>query len=68
MPWDPADNTYAGSAAIPSLTIAAGTANNAVVDVGGAFAQATLNDNFADIATKLNAILVALRDAEIIVE
>lgn len=68
MPQDPADNRYAGSAAIPNLTIAAGTADNVVVDVGAAFSQATLNNNFADVAAKLNAVLAALREASIVVE
>jgi len=33
-----------------------GTANNALVDVGGSFTQATLNDNFATLAAKIDAL------------
>lgn len=40
-----------------------GTANDTVSDVGGAFNQATLNNNFADLAAKINAILTALKNA-----
>lgn len=34
-----------------------GTANDTVTDVGGAFNQATLNNNFADIVAKVNYLL-----------
>lgn len=34
-----------------------GTANDALTDVGAAFSQATLNNNFADIAAKINYLL-----------
>ena len=54
-------------AAIASLTDSTtGTANDAVADVGAAFSQATLNNNFADVTAKINAILTALRAAKII--
>lgn len=53
-------------ASIASLTAASGTADNTVADVGAAFSQATLNNNFADLAAKVNAILVELRKAGII--
>jgi len=52
--------------AVTDLTAASGTADNTVVDVGAAFAQATLNNNFADLAAKINAILVELRKAGIV--
>lgn len=51
---------YAKAAAITSLTAAAGTANNTVTDVGATFDQAVLNDNFKDLAAKINEILVVL--------
>ena len=51
---------YAKAAAITSLTAASGTANNTVTDVGSSFDQATLNDNFKDLAAKINEILVVL--------
>lgn len=53
-------------AAIVSLTAASGTADNTVADVGGSFNQTTLNNNFQDLATKVNAILTALRTAGIV--
>ncbi len=34
-----------------------GTANDTVTDVGGAFSQATLNNNFADLIAKINYLL-----------
>ena len=54
------------SANIVDLTAATGTGDDTVVDVGGSFAQATLNNNFKDLAVKVNAILAALRAAKII--
>lgn len=45
------------SGVLVELTIAAGSANDALVDVTGSFNQTILNDNFADIATKLNFLL-----------
>jgi len=39
-----------------------GSANNTVVDVGASFSQATLNDNFADITAKYNALRTVLRN------
>ena len=53
---------------IASLTAATGTASNTVADVGGAFTQATLNNNFKSLADKQNAVIVALRNAGIIVD
>lgn len=52
--------------AIVSLTAASGTADNTVADVGGSFSQTTLNNNFADLAAKVNAILAGLRTAGIV--
>ncbi len=60
-------NNGSQAAAIVSLTDSTtGTANNTVTDVGAAFTQATLNDNFADLTAKVNAILAALRGAGLI--
>lgn len=53
-------------AAIADLTAASGTADGTVADVGGAFNQGTLNNNFQDLATKINLILARLRSAGII--
>lgn len=43
-----------------------GTAGGTVADVGAAFSQATLNDNFATLAAKLNAVLDALQAAGVV--
>lgn len=37
-----------------------GTADGTIADVGAAFNQATLNNNFADVTAKINAILKVL--------
>ncbi len=39
------------------VTAAAGTAGDAVSDVGSSFSQATLNDNFASLVGKVNYLL-----------
>lgn len=49
------------AAAVTSLTGAFGTPGDAIADVGGAFAQATLNNNFRALEDKVNTILVRLR-------
>lgn len=38
-----------------------GTADGTIADVGAAFNQATLNNNFADVTAKINAILKTLK-------
>jgi len=69
MPWDSADNTAARSAAIVSLTDSSGgTAGNTIVDVPAAYTEGTLANQIASLTAKVNAILVAMREAEIIVE
>jgi hypothetical protein len=69
VPHDPADNTYARAAAIASLTDnSGGTANNTLEAIGAVYSQTEVRNNFADLAAKVNAILQALRDAEIIAE
>lgn len=52
--------------AIADLTAASGTADGTVADVGAAFSQATLNDNFKELAVKINAINAALRAAGVL--
>lgn len=54
---------------IVALTASAGTASatSTVVDVGGAFDQATLNNNFKTVSEKLNTILKALDTAGVTV-
>lgn len=54
------------AAAIADLTHAVGTADGTVDDVGAAFNQATLNNNFREITDTLDAIQAALRGAGII--
>jgi hypothetical protein len=43
-----------------ALSMSVGTGDNAVVDVGTAFSQATLNNNFRDLVDKVNAIRAIL--------
>ncbi len=38
-----------------------GVASNSLADVGGSFSQATLNNNFASLAAKVDALIVALK-------
>lgn len=47
-------------AAITQLTAATGTTGDTVADVGGAFNQTTLNNNFKVLADKINALIAAL--------
>jgi len=58
--------SWAVAAAQPDVTSAVGTPAAGTVDVGAAFAQATLNNNFATLVTELNKIRAALRDAGIL--
>lgn len=51
---------YANAAAVTALTAASGTADDTVADVTAAHDQTILNDNFADLAAKINEILVVL--------
>lgn len=46
-----------------TLTAATGTASLTIADVGGSFAQATLNNNFRSLAEQVNLITAALRKA-----
>jgi len=64
---DEDDLTYKpGGAAITALTVSVGTADGTVADVGGAFNQTTLNNNFRDLADTINNIRTALINANII--
>jgi hypothetical protein len=51
------------AATVTALTGTAGTADGAVADVGASFNQGTLNDNFKELSTKVNAIITALKNA-----
>jgi hypothetical protein len=46
--------------AVTALTVSVGTADGTVADVGAAFNQATLNNNFRDLADKINQLRTAL--------
>lgn len=66
------ENTRDGSYNVPvmaaapvALTAATGTASDTIADVGAAFNQTTLNNNFKSIATKLNQVLTALEASSI---
>lgn len=51
------------SPAPQTLTAATGTASTTIADVGGAFAQATLNNNFKSLADQVNLITAVLKEA-----
>lgn len=55
------------ASAIADLTDnSGGTADGTIADVEAIYTEATLANNFADLAAKVNAILAALRGAGII--
>lgn len=66
--YDEDKNQWVGGAAIPDMVVSVGTSDGTLADVGGAFNQTTLNNNFRDLADKQNAILAALRAAGIIAQ
>lgn len=57
------ESAVAVTPAPQALTAATGTASTTIADVGGAFTQATLNNNFKSIADQLNAVIAALKKA-----
>jgi uncharacterized tellurite resistance protein B-like protein len=66
--FDEDDQMWVPAAAVADLVATVGTADGTLVDVGATFNQGTLNDNFRECQTKLNAILAALRAANIVAE
>lgn len=60
------DLRYRKDSAVADLSVSVGTGDGTVADVGGAFSQTTLNNNFRDLADKINAILAVLRSAGLI--
>lgn len=55
------DLTSDSIAAITTLTDSSGgTANDTIAAISGSGADADINNNFADLAAKINAILAAL--------
>jgi hypothetical protein len=51
---------------VTALTAATGTASDTISDVGGAFNQATLNNNIKSLADKINEIRAALVSAGVL--
>lgn len=51
------------AAAVTDLTEGPGTADGTVDDVGASFNQTTLNNNFKELSTKLNALMASMRTA-----
>lgn len=66
--FDEDDQMFVPSAAITDLVASVGTADGTLVDVTATPTQGTINDNFRECQVKLNAILAALRAANIIAE
>jgi hypothetical protein len=56
----------AQAAAVTDLVVSVGTADGTVADVGASFNQTTLNNNFRDLADKVNALMASLRTAGIL--
>lgn len=54
------------SGALVDLVHAFGTADGTLDDVGGAFVQATLNNNFKELSTRINALAAVVRTAGLI--
>lgn len=54
------------AATIAALTVSVGTGDDTIADVGGAFNQTTLNNNFRDLADKYNLLLAACKGAGIV--
>lgn len=63
-----ADRTIVATNAVAVTDSTTGTANDTLVDVGAAFSQATLNDNFADVAAKINALTTKVNALQDLVE
>jgi uncharacterized tellurite resistance protein B-like protein len=66
--FDEDDQMFTPAAAVPDLVATVGTADGTLADAGATYAQGTINDNFRDVQAKINAILAALRAANIIAE
>lgn len=60
------ESSGAAAVVVANLTEGPGTADGTVADVGAAFNQTTLNNNFRDLSAKFNALLVECRKAGII--
>lgn len=60
------DLSLAKHGALTDLTSAAGTGGSGTVDVTGTPTQTAINNNFATVVARINALTAALRDANII--
>jgi hypothetical protein len=60
------DGALAVRSALTDLTSAVGTPAGGTVDVTATPTQSTINNNFATLVTRLNALTAALRDAGIV--
>lgn len=47
---------------VTPLTVSVGTGSNTIADVGAAFSQTTLNNNFRSLANKVNELIVILQN------
>jgi hypothetical protein len=61
-----ADLSLANHAALTDLTSGVGTPAAGTVDVTATPTQTTINNNFATLVTRMNALASALRDAGIL--
>lgn len=65
--WDSGKNQAVRSAAIASLVDnSGGVADGTLQDLGAAYTEAEVANNFAEVAAKINEILAGLRDAGVI--
>jgi hypothetical protein len=61
--YSTADKTHANPTAA-ALTHAVGTADGTVDDVGAAFSQTTLNNNFRELSTQVNNLVTDVADVK----
>jgi hypothetical protein len=66
--FDEDDQMVVPSAGIADLAASVGTADGTLADVTATPTQTLINDNFRECQAKINAILAALRDANIIAQ
>lgn len=66
--FDEDDEIWVLSGGIPDLAGSVGTADGTLVDVTATPTQGAINDNFRELQVKVNAILAALRAANLIAE
>lgn len=66
--FDEDDQIFTPAAATADLVATVGTADGTLVDVTATPTQGAINDNFRECQVKINAILAALRAANIMAE